>query len=87
MVSSDDALWWRLRPSCINHRMEYLPQSAAPPIIIYLSCPSLREALLGPAGAAYMRSNVVVATDGLVKKSWIMEVALVLKESCIMRRC
>jgi hypothetical protein len=29
-----------------------------------LTCPSLREALLGPTGAAYTRSGVVVATDG-----------------------
>ena len=36
-----------------------------------LTCPSSREALLGPAGAAYTRSGIVVATDGSLKKSGI----------------
>jgi hypothetical protein len=40
---------------------------------------SSQEALLGPAGAAYTRSSIVVATDGLHKKSWIMGAALVAK--------
>ncbi len=41
-----------------------------------LACPSSREALLGPAGAAYTRSGIIVATDGLLKKSWIMGAAM-----------
>ena len=45
-----------------------------------LACPSSQEALLGPAGAAYTRSGVVVATDGSLKKSWIMGAALVAKD-------
>ena len=44
-----------------------------------LTCPSSREALLGPAGAAYTRSGIVVATDGSLKKSGIMGAALVAK--------
>jgi hypothetical protein len=44
-----------------------------------LGCPSSREALLGPAGAAYTRSGIVVATDGSLKKSGAMGAAVVAK--------
>ncbi len=44
-----------------------------------LTCPSSREALLGPAGAAYTRSGIVVATGGSLKKSRIMGAAMVAK--------
>jgi hypothetical protein len=42
-----------------------------------LGSPSSREALLGPAGAAYKRSGIVVATDGSLKKSCAMGAAFV----------
>ncbi len=45
-----------------------------------LGCPSSRKALLGPAGAAYTRSGIVVATDGSRKKSGVMGAAVVAKE-------
>ncbi len=45
-----------------------------------LGCPSSREALLGPAGAAYTRSGMVQATDGSLKKSSVMGAAVVAKD-------
>ncbi len=45
-----------------------------------LGCLSSREARLGPVGAAYTRSGIVVATDGSLKKSRAMGAAYVAKE-------
>jgi hypothetical protein len=46
-----------------------------------LTCPSSREALLGPTVAAYTRSGVLVATDGSLRRNGSMEAALVAKDS------
>ncbi len=52
-----------------------------------LGCPSSREALLGPAGAAcYTRSGLVVATDGSLKKSGAMGAAVVAKDGRMQAR-
>ncbi len=51
-----------------------------------LVCASSREALLGPAGAAYMRSGIVVATDGLLKKCGAMGAAFVAKDGRVQAR-
>jgi hypothetical protein len=45
-----------------------------------LPCPSSREALLGPAGTAYTYNGIVVATDGSLKRDWIMGAAMVAKD-------
>ncbi len=46
-----------------------------------LGCLSSREARLGPVGAAYTRSGIVVATDGSLKKSWAMGAAYAVKDN------
>jgi hypothetical protein len=45
-----------------------------------LTCPSLREALLGPAGTAYTNDGIVVATDGSLKRDGSMGAAMVAKD-------
>jgi ribonuclease HI len=45
-----------------------------------LTCPSSREALLGPAGTAYTKNGIVVATDGSLKRDWSMGAAMVAKD-------
>ncbi len=45
-----------------------------------LTCPSSREALLGPAGTAYTNNGIVVATDGSLKKDGSMGAAMVAKD-------
>ena len=47
---------------------------------------SSREALLGPAGAAYRLSGIVVATDGSLKKSGAMGAAFVAKDNRLQAR-
>ena len=42
-----------------------------------LSCPSAREVLQGPVGAAYLQEGVVVATDGALKHDGAMGAAFV----------
>ncbi len=51
-----------------------------------LGCPFSREALLGPAGAAYTLSGIVVATDGSLKKSGAMGAAVVAQDGRIQAR-
>ena len=45
-----------------------------------LTCPSSRQALLGPAGTAYTRSGIVVATDGSLRSDGSMGAAMVAKD-------
>jgi hypothetical protein len=45
-----------------------------------LACPSSREALLGPVGAAYQHSGIVVATDGSLKRCGSMGASFVAKD-------
>jgi hypothetical protein len=45
-----------------------------------LACPSSRETLLGPAGAAYQHSGIVVATDGSLKRCGSMGASFVAKD-------
>jgi hypothetical protein len=45
-----------------------------------LTCPSLREALLGLAGMAYTNKGIVVATDGSLTKDGSMGAAMVAKD-------
>jgi ribonuclease HI len=65
----------------LKQRADSIRLTADGVVPLDLACPSSREALLGPAGAAYTRSGVVVATDGSLKKSGIMGAALVAKDS------
>ena len=51
-----------------------------------LGCLSSREAQLGPAGAAYTRSGIVVATDGSLRKSGAMGAAVVAKDGRMQAR-
>jgi hypothetical protein len=45
-----------------------------------LACPSSLEALLGPAGAAYQQSGIVVATDCSLKRCGSMGASFVAKD-------
>ncbi len=45
-----------------------------------LTCPSSREALLGPAGTAYTNNGIVVATNGSLKRVGTMGTAMVSKD-------
>ena len=42
-----------------------------------LCCPSAREVLQGPVGAAYSKEGVIVATDGTLKHDGAMGAAFV----------
>jgi ribonuclease HI len=64
----------------LKQRADSIRLTADGVVPLDLTCPSSREALLGPAGAAYTRSGVVVATDGSLKKGGIMGAALVAKD-------
>ncbi len=46
-----------------------------------LGCLSSREVRLGPVGAAYTRSGIVLATDGSLKKSGAMGAVYVAKDN------
>ena len=51
-----------------------------------LTCPSSREAMLGPARTAYGHSGIVVATDGSLKKNGAMGAAFVAKDDRLVER-
>ncbi len=51
-----------------------------------MACASFRKALLGPAGAAYMCSGIVVATDGSLKKCGAIGAAFVAKDGRVQAR-
>jgi hypothetical protein len=51
-----------------------------------LSCPSAREAALGPAGQAYLHPGVTVGTDGSLKSNGAMGAAFVSKDGRIPAR-
>jgi hypothetical protein len=52
----------------LKHRLDAFCLTTDGVVPMDLACASSREALLGPAGAAYMHSGIVVATDGSLKK-------------------
>ena len=68
------------RVRALKRRADSIRLTADGVVPLNLTCPSSREALLGPAGAAYTRSGVVVATDGSLKRSGIMGAAMVAKD-------
>jgi ribonuclease HI len=51
-----------------------------------LACQFSREALLGPDGAAYTRSGIILATDGSPKKNGITGAAMVAKDARLASR-
>jgi hypothetical protein len=48
----------------LKRRADFILLTADGVVPLDLSCPSSREALLGPAGTAYINNGIVVATDG-----------------------
>jgi hypothetical protein len=65
----------------LKQRADLICLTADGVVPLDLGCPSSREALLGPAGAAYTRSGIVMATDGSLKKSTVMGAAVVTNDS------
>ena len=64
----------------LKRRADSIRLTADGVVPLDLTCPSSREALLGPACSAYTRSGVVVATDGSLKRNGSMGAALVAKD-------
>ena len=64
----------------LKQRLDSIRRTVDGVVPLDLACPSSREALLGPAGAAYTRSGIIVATDGSLKKNGIMGAAMVAKD-------
>ena len=64
----------------LKRRADSIRLTADGVVPLDLTCPSSREALLGPAGAAYTRSGIVVATDGSLRRDWSMGAAIVAKD-------
>ncbi len=58
-------------------------QTADGVVPLALGCLSFREAQLGPAGAAYTHSGIVVATDCSLKKNGVIGAAVVAKDGRI----
>ena len=56
----------------LKHRLDAIRLTTDGVVPLDLACASSREALLGPAGAAYMRSGIVVATahGWLAQEMW-----------------
>jgi ribonuclease HI len=76
------------RISILKHRLDAIRLTTDGVVPLDLACASSRrrEALLGPAGAAYMRSRIVVATDGSLKKCGAMGAAFVAKDGRVQAR-
>ena len=70
----------------LKHRLDAIRLTTDGVVPLDLACASSREALLGPAGAAYMRSGIVVATDGSLKKCGAMGAAFVAKDGRVQAR-
>jgi len=70
----------------LKHRLDDIRLTTDGVVPLDLACASSREALLGPAGAAYMRSGIVVATDGSLKKCGAMGAAFVAKDGRVQAR-
>jgi ribonuclease HI len=64
----------------LKRRADSIRLTADGVVPLDLTCPSSREALLGPAGTAYTNNGIVVATDGSLKKDGSMGAAMVAKD-------
>jgi hypothetical protein len=71
----------------LKRRADSIRLTADGVVPLDVTCPSSREALLGPTGSAYTRSGVVVATDGSLKRNGSMGAALVAKNAAAARAC
>ena len=65
----------------LKQRLDSILLTADGVVPLDLACLSSREAQLGPAGAAYVRSGIVAATDGSLRKSGAMGAAYVTKDN------
>jgi ribonuclease HI len=74
------------RVRSLKQRADSICLTADGVVPLDLGCPSSREAQLGPAGTAYTRSGIVVATDGSLKKSGAMGAAVVAKDGRMQAR-
>jgi len=70
----------------IKAKVDSIHLSADGVVPLDLSCPSSREAMLGPARNAYTHSGIVVATDGSLKTNGAMGAAFVAKDSRLTER-
>jgi hypothetical protein len=64
----------------LKRRADSIRLTADGVVPLGLTCPSSREALLGPAGAAYTKSGIVVATDGSLRSDGSIGAAMVAKD-------
>jgi len=70
----------------LKHRLDGIRLTADGVVPLDLSCPSAREAALGPAGQAYLHPGVTVGTDGSLKSNGAMGAAFVSKDGRIPAR-
>ncbi len=63
----------------LKQRLDSIRLTADGVVPLDLGCLSSRNARLGPVGAVYARSGIVMATDGSLKKSGAMGAAYVAK--------
>jgi hypothetical protein len=70
----------------LKQRLDSIHLTADGVVPLDLDCHSSREALLGPAAAAYTRNGILVATDGSLKKNGIMGAAMVAKDGRLASR-
>ncbi len=70
----------------LKQRADWICLTADGVVPLDLRCPSSPEALLGPAGTAYSRIGIVVATDGSLKKSSALGAAVVAKDGRMQAR-
>jgi len=65
----------------LKRQLDSIRLTADGVVSLDLACLSSREARLGPAGAAYIRSGIIAATDGSLRKSGAMGAAYVTKDN------
>ena len=70
----------------LKRRLEGIRLTADGVVPLDLSCPSAREAVLGPAGKAYLHPGATVGTDGSLKRNGAMGAAFVSKDGCVQAR-
>ena len=70
----------------IKAKADSIHLSADGVVPLDLTCPSSREAMLGPARTAYAHNGIIVATDGSLKKNGAMGAAFVAKDDRLKER-
>ena len=70
----------------LKRRLDGICLTADGVVPLDLACPSAREAVLGPAGKAYLHPGVTVGTDGSLKSNGAMGAAFVSKDGRVPAR-